>query len=141
MNKSITVYIPSLTFLSEADRSEFYSNSTDPRLRAFVYSCTEAFPDNDWVVTGTRRKKGLRKSGHSHSVLSAVDLRSKTWTEKQLVEFWRWFLYWWGDKPDMVDVVIEDGRFDKKYLDYKGGYHIHCEIDSPYWKRLTGSSA
>jgi len=110
----------------------FDKKKTDCRLRAFVREAMDQFPDHDWVITSARRYPEHEGSGHNHKMLSAFDFRSRTWSFKQLLAFWNWCYYWWLNKPDMIDVIIEDSRFDIRYKDTAP--HIHVEIDKPYWK-------
>ena len=103
----------------------------DRRLRAFFWASIAEFPDRDWTVTSAARYPVNKKSGHNYPVLSAIDIRSRTWTLEQMVEYKNWAEYWWGP---WIDVVIEDERYDKKYEGK--GPHIHIEIDKPFWKGL-----
>ena len=115
-------------------REQFFDKrNTDCRLRAFVREAVDNFPGYDWVITSARRKPEHVGSGHNYKILSAFDLRSRTWTVPQLIAFHDWCNRWWTTKPDLIDVIIEDGRFDKSYEGYAP--HIHIEIaEKKYWK-------
>ena len=119
-----------------------WDRNTDPRLRAFLWASIMESPENDWTLTGMRRKPGKKPSGHAWAILSAFDLRSKTWSLEQLHAYYNWYKYWWKDKPDMIDLIIEDERFDVRYKSggekNKNGKlapHIHMEIsERKYWR-------
>jgi hypothetical protein len=117
----------------EFQKDFFDKKKTDCRLRAFVREAIDNFPDHEWLMTSARRYPKHIGSGHNHGILSAFDFRSKSWSPKQLSDFYNWCYRWWLSKPDMIDVIIEDGRFDKRYKDYSTPC-IHVEIDKPYWK-------
>lgn len=120
-------------FKNDNDWMDFYDPiKTDPRLRAFVLEAKRTFPDHDWVITSARRHPIHGKSGHNWEILSAVDVRSRTWTMVQITEFYDWYSRWWQSAPPMIDVIVEDGRFNNKYKDKPP--HIHIEIDKPFWK-------
>lgn len=122
-----------LKFKKPEFRAQFFDKkNTDCRLRAFIREAIDNFPENDWVITSARRYPEHAGSGHNYKILSAFDLRCRTWSQKQLIAFWDFCYRWWISKPDMLDVIIEDERFDPRYKDFEP--HIHIEIDKPYWK-------
>lgn len=122
-----------LKFKQPEFQGQFFDKKhTDCRLRAFVREAIDTFPDHDWVITSAKRHPEHDRSGHHYKILSAFDFRCRTWSFKQLLAFWNWTYYWWQSKPDIIDVLIKDGRFDIRYKD--GAPHIHIEIDKPYWK-------
>jgi hypothetical protein len=117
----------------------------DVRLRAFLIALAIAFPYLKLVITDMRRRRGTKPSGHSNLILCAVDIRSKNLTIEQIIKIKNWYDYWWADKPDLIDLVIEDGRFDPKYIkrDKDGNelpfgqqpWHVHVEIaEIKYWR-------
>ena len=117
----------------EFQKQFFDKKLTDCRLRAFIREAIDNFPDHDWLITSARREPEHIGSGHNYKILSAFDFRSKTWSIGQLTVFWDWCYRWWLSKPDIIDIIIEDGRFDKRYKGYDTPC-IHVEIDKPYWK-------
>lgn len=125
----------------------------DRVLRAFLWASIVEFPDLEWVMTDGARWPVNDRSGHNWPILSAVDLRSKSWTFEQMVEYKNWAEYWWGDFkykgmtiPGLIDVVIEDGRYNEKYIVYDDNgkrlpieqqpWHFHIEKDKPFWKEI-----
>ncbi len=117
----------------EFQKDFFDKKTTDCRLRAFVREAIDNFSENDWVITSARRYPEHAGSGHNCKILSAFDFRSRTWSVSQLIAFHDWCNRWWTTKPDLIDVIIEDGRFDKNYEGFAP--HIHIEIaEKKYWK-------
>ncbi len=113
----------------QATVNDFLGPRMDVRLRAFVLASVQAFPDFDWVITSLRR---YDSGAHGAEFISGIDFRSRTWTLEQLTAYRNWTLFWWESNPPMIDVVIEDERYDPEY---KGKPpHIHLEVDRPYWR-------
>jgi hypothetical protein len=119
-----------------------WDRHTDPRLRAFLWASMMQFPDHPWTLTSMRRPLGEKPSGHSNLILSAFDLRSKDWTVEMMLAYDNWYLMWWADKPDLIDLIFEDGRYDPRYQaggeknpDGKIAPHIHMEVaEQKYWR-------
>lgn len=128
-------------FKEKRFREIIWHRNFDPRLLAFLMASPTKFPEYRWEITSTKRHDG---SSHDTYILAVVDIHCRTWTLEQIKAYKEWTTHWWESEPFLVDVVVEDGRYDPRYLpggtknkDGRIAPHIHVEIDRPWWREFS----